>query len=81
MREQKALEYAKNLIVLEIQVPQFGAQDNEEKPKDWREIIGIADQLIASLQTLFKKGLKHWWYGQPCVVFDIVAKDDEIAFL
>ncbi len=80
MREQKALEYAKNLIVLEIQVPQFGAQDNEEKPKDWREIIGIADQLIASLQTLFKKGLKHWWYGQPCVVFDIVAKDDEIAF-
>lgn len=80
MREQRSLEYAKNLVVMEVQVPQYGSQDSDEKPKDWRELVGIADQFFASLQTLFKQGLEHWWYGQPSIVFDIVAKGDEIAF-
>ncbi len=64
-REQKSLNY----VLLQVAVP----FDNESK-------VDVAEQMFASLYSLKKSGFLSFLKLQPHIVFEIVAKYEDIRF-
>jgi len=64
-REERSLDY----VLLQVAVP----RDNEIK-------IDAAEQLFASLHSLYKSGFWSFLKPQPHISFEIVAKQEDIRF-
>jgi len=64
-REERSLDY----VLLQVAVP----RDNEIK-------IDAAEQLFASLHSIYKSGFWSFLKPQPHVSFEIVAKQEDIRF-
>ncbi|MEK7507095.1 MAG: DUF87 domain-containing protein [Patescibacteria group bacterium] len=71
-RVQKAL----NLTLLLIKVPReamSGQAGGGGQPKNEKELIGIAEQLISSFTNLHSKGLDKFLYGEPYLVLEMAV--------
>lgn len=68
------------LIMLEIRVPRESGKKEDEPLKDFRNYVGIAEQLISSFSSYYENKLSALWYGQPNFSFEIVSRDKEIIF-
>lgn len=75
-------ERLSDFVMLQVFVPRdfTGEKKDNQPPKDFREIISVAEQLFSSCSNLSQKGWKSIIYGQSAVSFEIIAKAQEIGF-
>ncbi|NMC35883.1 type IV secretion system DNA-binding domain-containing protein [Candidatus Beckwithbacteria bacterium] len=69
LKFRKREEVSLDMVLLQIRVP----RENETK-------IDAAEQMFASLHSIFKIGFKAWLSAQDHLSFEIVAKKEEIKF-
>ena len=69
---------ATDLSFLQVLVPQQAQKAEHEPFKDFKELMSAADQMFSSFSSL-KKG-KGWLRPKNCLSFEIVAKDNHLAF-
>ncbi len=74
------LRRADHLVMLQVLIPKGDIAKEGEAPKNLKEIIAVAEQLYASCAALKRSGMEVFFYGQPEVSFELVAKDREIIF-
>lgn len=78
--EDEQDERAKNLVLFLIKVPQEQKTDADEQPKDQTELISKFEQFLASVHSIYEKGVKRKFIGQDHISLEIVAKEKEIFF-
>ncbi|MGA2667165.1 MAG: hypothetical protein ABSE91_03745 [Patescibacteria group bacterium] len=81
-RKKNELERIKDLRVFQVSIPkEAAAAKQNETPKDFKEIIGVADQFFSSLSQLYDSNIGKKIYGlYPQIVFEIIAMDETIEF-
>jgi hypothetical protein len=78
--EDEQEERARNLVLFLIKVPQEQKTDADEQPKDQTELISKFEQFLASIHSIYEKGIKRKFTGQDHISLEIVAKEKEIYF-
>lgn len=81
-KNKKAITDAKDLIALKILVPKgVGKQEEgEEGPREFKEVVSVAEQFLASFSSLHEQNIKKRIFGQERISFEIIAKDNLISF-
>ncbi len=82
-RENKAKKLAMSLITMQVTVPIEMEKSSEEAaapPKDFRELLSVAETMFAGLNSLFDGSLSGHLSGQDYLVFEIISKDTQILF-
>ncbi len=80
LKEQARLHRALDIVMLQVTLP----KDLEKKEKeegigdDTKERIGIAEQWLSTLAYLPTSTWDKWLYGAPVLVFEIVARNDDV---
>ncbi|PIT97226.1 hypothetical protein COT77_02555 [Candidatus Berkelbacteria bacterium CG10_big_fil_rev_8_21_14_0_10_41_12] len=77
---KKLAERSSDIVMLEVRVPKKLEKKEYETLKSFSELTSVADQMFASLNSLYVTGIKGFLYGQPKISFELVAKDKEIIF-
>ena len=77
---QGLLKRADHLVMLQVLVPKKEIPKEGEAPQDLKEVIGAAEQLFAACSSIKISGMDAFFYGQPEVTFELVARDKEIIF-
>ncbi len=72
-----------NSVFLEVLVPRDTTlSDKEKEPThEEKEIIGVAEQLFATLSHTERRNFSTFLYGQDTMSFEIVSMDKKISFL
>jgi len=79
LKKQKNL--AKTWVFYLVKVPKDQKPQEGENPKQAKELIGIFEQFLSTLYSVYKKDIKRNLTGsQPHFVLEITAMDDEIGF-
>jgi len=78
--EDEQEERARNIVLFLIKVPQEQKTDADEQPKDQTELISKFEQFLASIHSIYEKGIGRRFTGQDHISFEIVAKEKEIYF-
>lgn len=81
-KKKRELQRVKHLKVFEVSIPkEAAAAKQNEAPKDFREIIGVADQFFSSLSQLYDSNLHSGKAGiDPEIAFEIIAQDGKVGF-
>lgn len=81
-KNKKAIADAKDLVALKVLVPKgIGKQEEgEEGPREFREVVSVAEQFLASFSSLHEQSLNKRIFGQERISFEIIAKDNLISF-
>ncbi|MDO8513193.1 MAG: type IV secretion system DNA-binding domain-containing protein [bacterium] len=82
-REGKALKNALSLVTMQVTIPKEMEKSSEEAaapPKDFKELLSVAEQMFASLHSVFENGLNPWIYGQDSLIFEIISNVGQIVF-
>ena len=75
------LSRVKSFTIYEISIPKQILPKQNETPKDFREIIGFADQFFASLGNLYEGNFENRFFGfQNEISFEIVAWEGKVGF-
>ena len=69
MRTRGSLARALNLVLFRISVPRDMFEGQQQRPE--KELIGIMEQLYASLTNLHAKGWNKFIYGEPYVAAEL----------
>lgn len=85
LREHALLARALDVAMLQVLLPKdMTAKEREELStgETWREKVGVAEQLLATLAHLPVDWRDRLLYGRPMIVFEMVAHDEgRILFL
>lgn len=78
----KQVERALKMVPLLIKIPYPDPEDlGSKNPKVYmEEQLAIAEQFIAILCSIYKKGFKSFLFGQRHLIFEIIASKNEILF-
>ena len=70
-------------VFLEVLIPrETGTADKEKDPaKEEKDMIGVAEQLFATLGHLGKRGYSTFLHGRETLAFEIVSVEKKISFL
>ena len=70
------------LVFLRILIPKKESDQDEKKEttRDFREYIGLTEQLFSSLRTIYSSSMSAKMFGQKCLSFEYVAHKGEIFF-
>ena len=73
---------AQELVVLKVLVPkELDAHEKEDnRSRDFREAMSVAEQFFASFSSLYEKALEHQLFGQETISLELVVKDTLISF-
>ncbi len=80
--KQRKFQQAANWVMLLVSVPkeQIRPREDQSPQRDWREELAVAEQMFASLASLYSHKTWDRLLGQQHVSFEIVAKNNEILF-
>lgn len=80
--DRKSLQSAEDLVILKVQVPREPDKQTQEenRSKDFRESLSVAEQFFASFASLHSSEPVTWLRGQETISFELVAKDNLIQF-
>src|SRR3990167_3981912 len=80
--DQRSLTNAQELVVLKVLVPkELDAHEKEDnRSRDFREAMSVAEQFFASFSSLYEKALEHQLFGQETISLELVVKDTLISF-
>ena len=80
-RERHALAYAQEIVVLKVMLPrELGTQEGEQAPKDFREVLSVAEQFLTAFSSLHDTDPRRWLVGQETISLEFVAKNNLISF-
>lgn len=82
LRRKASYDRTMNLAFLKITMPKKDSDLDEKKEtaKDFKEMIWPAEQLFASLKSIYSRKLKHKILGQDTISFEYIVQDWEIMF-
>lgn len=71
-----------SLCFLRITLPKKDSESDERKEttKDFKETVGIMEQLLASMKSIYSGKLKKRFLGQDTLSFEYVVSETEIFF-
>lgn len=83
-RTRHELQRVKNLRIFEVSIPHQVTQAQtkpNEPPKDFREVMSVADQFFSSLSQLYERSLQKSMYRiDTQISMEIVAQEGKIEF-
>lgn len=80
-KEQHALAYAQELVVLKVLLPrEVSSQEGERGVKDFKEAMSIAEQFFTAFSSLYDSDPRRLLRGQETIGLEFVAKDNLISF-
>lgn len=82
-KEKRALKNAVNLITMRVCIPREYEKSSEEAaapPKDFKELLSVAEQMFASFNSLFDGSMNSLVYGQDYLVFEVQSVSGQISF-
>ncbi|MDQ7023209.1 MAG: hypothetical protein Q9M97_06845 [Candidatus Gracilibacteria bacterium] len=82
IRFNEDIKRAKNLVFLKVTLPKKESDLDEKKEttKDFKEMIGIMEQLFSSLKSIHSSKILRKILGQDIFSFEYVAYEGEIYF-
>jgi hypothetical protein len=80
IRLKRAIGRAKEFVMLEILVPKEISKQENEVPRQLKEIISVMEQLLTSLSGFYVNGFDGAFGRQPTFSLEIVARHNEIRF-
>lgn len=82
-RNKKSIKCALELVTMQVTLPKEMEKSPEEAaapPKDFRELLSVAEQMLASFNSLYDSSLNTQLYGQEFLVFEIISNAGQITF-
>lgn len=79
-RHSYQIELAKKMVMLSVLVPKDLPPDSPEAKQRWSERVGLAEQMFASLTSIYSSSWQRRWQGQTHLSCEILAKNNEIIF-
>jgi len=82
LRNKENYKRTLNLTFLKITLPKKDSDLDEKKEttKDFKEMIGLMEQLFASLKSIYSKKILRQILGQDLLSFEYIAHEWEIMF-
>ena len=82
VRKRVNFKRALNLTFLKVTLPKKESDLDEKKEttKDFKEMIGLMEQLLASLKSLYSSKIISKIIGQDIISFEYIAFENEIFF-
>jgi uncharacterized protein YneF (UPF0154 family) len=81
---KKKVDYKRtlNLAFLKITLPKKNSDLDEKKEttKDFKEMIGLMEQLFSSLKSIYSRKILKRILGQDLLSFEYIAHESEILF-
>jgi len=81
---KKKVDYKRtlNLTFLKITLPKKNSDLDEKKEttKDFKEMIGLMEQLFSSLKSIYSKKILKKILGQDLLSFEYISHESEILF-
>jgi uncharacterized membrane-anchored protein YhcB (DUF1043 family) len=82
IRKRINLKRALNLAFLKVTLPKKESDLDEKKEttKDFKEMVGLMEQLLASLKSIYSSKIISKIIGQDVISFEYIAHENEIFF-
>ncbi len=82
LRKKAAYRRTLNLCFLKVTLPKKDSDLDEKKEttKDFKEMIGLAEQLYASLKSIYSRTILKKILGQDTISLEYIAHKDQIYF-
>ena len=82
LRKKEDFKRTLKLTFLKVTLPKKNSELDEKKEttKDFKEMIGIMEQLFASLKSIYSKKILKKVLGQDTISFEYIAHEWEILF-
>jgi len=75
------LHRVKHLSIFQVNIPKEEKAKEHEPPKDFREVISVAEQFFSTLGELYEKGIEKQLYNlQSQISLEIIALEGKIGF-